>query len=177
MLMSSLTSGFGQQKVNFQTACHPEDVKHYDTKTLRERFVMEKVMVADEINLTYSHYDRFIFGGAMPVNKTLNSISPVNCGCVVKLQPVSKLDFHIECSVQLVTLVPVLVITVGPQGVTGAEELTLDTGISVIHIGIHTIIIHLMTVLVCGDYRISVGIQCADIQGIDGGHHTGVIHQ
>ena len=60
-----------QQHVNFQTACHPEDVKHYDTKTLRERFVMEKVMVADEINLTYSHYDRFIFGGAMPVSKTL----------------------------------------------------------------------------------------------------------
>ena len=71
MLMGNLTMGFGQQNVNFQTACHPEDVKHYDTKTLRERFVMEKVMVADEINLTYSHYDRFIFGGAMPVNKTL----------------------------------------------------------------------------------------------------------
>ena len=60
-----------QQKVSFQTACHPEDVKHYDTETLRERFVMEKVMVADEINLTYSHYDRFIFGGAMPVTKDL----------------------------------------------------------------------------------------------------------
>ena len=28
-------------------------------------------MVADEINLTYSHYDRFIFGGAMPVTKDL----------------------------------------------------------------------------------------------------------
>ncbi len=54
-----------------QIACHPDDVKHYDTKTLRERFVMEKVMVADEINLTYSMYDRFIFGGAMPVNKEL----------------------------------------------------------------------------------------------------------
>lgn len=60
-----------QQNVYFQTACHPEDVKHYDTKTLRERFVMEKVMAADEINLTYSQYDRFIFGGAMPVNKEL----------------------------------------------------------------------------------------------------------
>ncbi len=60
-----------QQHVNFQAACHPQDVKHYDTQTLRERFVMEKVMVADEINLTYSHYDRFIFGGAMPVTKTL----------------------------------------------------------------------------------------------------------
>ena len=31
-----------QQDVKFQTACHPEDVKHYDTKTLRERFVMER---------------------------------------------------------------------------------------------------------------------------------------
>lgn len=60
-----------QQKVNFQTACHPDDVKHYDTEKLRERFVMEKVMSPDSILLTYSHYDRFIFGGAMPVNKTL----------------------------------------------------------------------------------------------------------
>ena len=70
-LLAGALSINAQQNVNFQTACHPEDVKHYDTKTLRERFVMEKVMVADEINLTYSHYDRFIFGGAMPVNKTL----------------------------------------------------------------------------------------------------------
>ena len=61
----------GRQHVRFQTACHPEDVKHYDTKTLRERFVMEKVMEADSILLTYSHYDRFIFGGAMPVHQTL----------------------------------------------------------------------------------------------------------
>ena len=61
----------GAQHVKFQTACHPEDVKHYDTPLLRERFVMEKVMAADSILLTYSHYDRFIFGGAMPVAKTL----------------------------------------------------------------------------------------------------------
>ena len=60
-----------QVKVSFQKACHPEDVKHYDTQTLRNRFVMEKVMEADEINLTYSMYDRFIFGGAMPVTKDL----------------------------------------------------------------------------------------------------------
>ena len=36
-----------------QTACHPADVKHYDTQTLRDRFVMEKVMVNDKITLTY----------------------------------------------------------------------------------------------------------------------------
>jgi 4-deoxy-L-threo-5-hexosulose-uronate ketol-isomerase len=69
--LAASVAASAQMKVNHQTACHPEDVKHYDTKTLRDRFVMEKVMVADEINLTYSMYDRFIFGGAMPVNKEL----------------------------------------------------------------------------------------------------------
>ena len=71
MLMGNLTMAFGQQNMTFQTACHPADVKHYDTQTLRERFVMEKVMAPDEINLTYSYYDRFIYGGAMPVSKDL----------------------------------------------------------------------------------------------------------
>ncbi len=59
-----------------QRACHPADVKHYDTATLRERFVMEKVMAPDEINLTYSMYDRFVFGGAMPVENTLRLEAP-----------------------------------------------------------------------------------------------------
>ena len=54
-----------------QTACHPADVKHYDTQTLRDRFVMEKVMVNAQITLTYSMYDRFVFGGAVPVTKEL----------------------------------------------------------------------------------------------------------
>ena len=43
---------FGEQNMTFQTACHPDDVKHYDTQTLRDRFVMEKVMAHIEINLT-----------------------------------------------------------------------------------------------------------------------------
>ena len=72
-LISLLTVFTAMAQVNYrmQTACHPQDAKNYDTKTLRERFMMEKVMVADEINLTYSMYDRFIFGGAVPVSKTL----------------------------------------------------------------------------------------------------------
>lgn len=70
-LACSAWSAQAQQHVNHQTACHPADVKHYDTQTLRSRFVMERVMAADEINLTYSQYDRFIFGGAMPVTKDL----------------------------------------------------------------------------------------------------------
>ncbi|MGN0311068.1 MAG: 5-dehydro-4-deoxy-D-glucuronate isomerase [Bacteroides sp.] len=54
-----------------QTACHPLDVKHYDTERLRSAFMMEKVMAPDEINLTYTLYDRLIYGGVMPVNKEL----------------------------------------------------------------------------------------------------------
>ena len=60
-----------QMNYKVQTACHPDDVKHYDTERLRSSFLMEKVMSPDEINLTYTLYDRLIFGGAMPVNKVL----------------------------------------------------------------------------------------------------------
>jgi 4-deoxy-L-threo-5-hexosulose-uronate ketol-isomerase len=52
-------------------ASHPSDTKKYDTARLREHFLIEKVMEADQIHLVYSHYDRFISGGAMPVNGTL----------------------------------------------------------------------------------------------------------
>ena len=54
-----------------QTACHPDDVKNYDTQKLRDHFVMEKVMVPDEINVTYTMYDRLIYGGVMPVKAEL----------------------------------------------------------------------------------------------------------
>lgn len=68
-----VTALTAQAQMNYtvQTACHPQDVKHYDTETLRERFMMPNVMTADEINLTYTLYDRLIIGGAMPVNKQL----------------------------------------------------------------------------------------------------------
>ena len=73
------TAASAQVNYTMQTACHPEDVKTYDTQRIRDRFVMEKVMVADEINLTYSLYDRFIFGGAVPVQKelVLETIDPL----------------------------------------------------------------------------------------------------
>jgi len=52
-------------------ASHPSDVKHYDTTQLREHFLIEKVMEADKINLVYSHFDRYITGGAVPVKGSL----------------------------------------------------------------------------------------------------------
>jgi len=61
-------------KTNFEVryAAHPEDAKAYDTQRLRKDFLIEKVFAKDEVNLVYSHYDRFIMGGAMPVGETLD---------------------------------------------------------------------------------------------------------
>lgn len=54
-----------------QTATHPDDFKTFDTEKIRSRFVMEKVMAPDELNLTYTLYDRLVYGGAMPVAQEL----------------------------------------------------------------------------------------------------------
>ncbi|HEY9196164.1 MAG TPA: 5-dehydro-4-deoxy-D-glucuronate isomerase [Mucilaginibacter sp.] len=50
---------------------HPADFKGYDTATIRERFLIDKPVQADELNCTYTHYDRMIVGAAHPVNETL----------------------------------------------------------------------------------------------------------
>ena len=79
LLLSTIAMSAQTTKYTIQTACHPEDAKHYDTETLRARFLMPEVMVADEIRLTYSLYDRFIFGGAVPATKplVLETIDPL----------------------------------------------------------------------------------------------------
>lgn len=39
---------------------------------LRNEFLVEKVFVADEYTMVYSHIDRIIVGGIMPVTKTVS---------------------------------------------------------------------------------------------------------
>jgi 4-deoxy-L-threo-5-hexosulose-uronate ketol-isomerase len=59
--------------INFEEryAYHPEDFKSYDTEKIRKEFLVEKVMEDDAINLVYSHIERYIVGGAVPVTKEL----------------------------------------------------------------------------------------------------------
>ncbi|RVT71188.1 5-dehydro-4-deoxy-D-glucuronate isomerase [Flavobacterium sufflavum] len=52
-------------------AASPQDVKNYDTTRLREEFLIENLMESDSVNLVYSHYDRFVTGGAVPVKSSL----------------------------------------------------------------------------------------------------------
>ena len=47
------------------------DAKHYTTERLRSEYVIETVFEADEAVFTYSHFDRIIAGGVMPVTKAV----------------------------------------------------------------------------------------------------------
>ena len=66
--------------INYQIrySNHPEDAKQYDTERLRKEFLVEKLMVPGEINMVYSMNDRYIVGGAVPINELeLTSIDPL----------------------------------------------------------------------------------------------------
>ena len=52
-------------------AVSPKETKAMDTTELREHFLIEKLFAKDEINLVYTHYDRYIAGGVHPVSKAL----------------------------------------------------------------------------------------------------------
>ncbi len=46
----------------------PKEVASMNTESLRANFLIEKLFEANQVNLTYTHYDRVITGGVMPVN-------------------------------------------------------------------------------------------------------------
>lgn len=58
-------------KSEFRFAHHPDDVKKYTTEELRKHFLIPELFVKNEINLTYTMYDRHIAGGAFPVDKKI----------------------------------------------------------------------------------------------------------
>ncbi len=57
--------------MELRTACSPKDEKYYDTKRLREEFLIDDLFQPDDIKLVYSHIDRIITGSAVPVSKEL----------------------------------------------------------------------------------------------------------
>lgn len=58
-------------ELDIRYAAHPDDVKGYDTETLRRHFLVDTLFVKGEVKLTYSHVDRIMVGGIMPANNIL----------------------------------------------------------------------------------------------------------
>jgi 4-deoxy-L-threo-5-hexosulose-uronate ketol-isomerase len=57
-------------------AVSPNEVKQMDTSLLRTNFLIENLFESDAINLTLSHYDRYIAGGVMPVSAEVPLSNP-----------------------------------------------------------------------------------------------------
>ncbi len=50
---------------------NPQDAKHYTTERLREDFLIQNLFTKDNIRMVYSHIDRIITAGLMPVAQEL----------------------------------------------------------------------------------------------------------
>jgi len=66
------------ESIETRHAQSPAETARMDTEQLRKNFLIENVFEQDAIHLTLSFYDRYISGGAMPVNKTIELPNPGN---------------------------------------------------------------------------------------------------
>ncbi|MEJ2901327.1 5-dehydro-4-deoxy-D-glucuronate isomerase [Pedobacter panaciterrae] len=57
-------------------ALSPNETKQMVTADLRKNFLIPEIFEADHIHFTLSHYDRYIAGGIMPVNETIQLSNP-----------------------------------------------------------------------------------------------------
>ena len=59
-------------------ASSPKAVKQYDTQQLRDEFLIPDIMQSGKVKFVYTHYDRYMVGGAVPTsNLTLETIDPL----------------------------------------------------------------------------------------------------
>jgi 4-deoxy-L-threo-5-hexosulose-uronate ketol-isomerase len=60
-------------------AVHPDHLKMMDTKQVRDAFLVEGLFESDKIKMVYSHYDRLIVGGVLPIKNgiPLETIDPL----------------------------------------------------------------------------------------------------
>ena len=57
--------------MDIRYSASPRDVKRYTTQELRDEFLITDLYVPDAVRATYSHVDRMVIAGIMPVNETV----------------------------------------------------------------------------------------------------------
>lgn len=60
-------------------AYHPEDFKKYGTEKIRKEFLVENILEPGNVRMVYSLIERYIVGGAMPIDQAiqLETIEPL----------------------------------------------------------------------------------------------------
>ncbi len=56
-------------------AVHHDDFRHYDTEKIRRHFLIGKIMEPGNQSLIYSHYDRYIVGGIVPLAEPIKLVT------------------------------------------------------------------------------------------------------
>ena len=69
-------------KFDTRHATHPTIIETANTARLRQLFHVSGIFVADDVSLTFSHVERLIVGGVMPVSRAieLNEVPELNKG-------------------------------------------------------------------------------------------------
>ena len=58
--------------MDIRYAANPRDVKRYTTEELRNEFLIENLYQPDSVTAVYSHVDRMVTLGCMPVTETVS---------------------------------------------------------------------------------------------------------
>jgi len=89
----------------------PNDAKRYDTTQIRNAYLLDRLMVNDEVNLYYTFYDRMIVGGIVPATESY----------VLEPMAIEKADFFLQRR-------EMGIINVGNSGkvIADGEEYNLD---------------------------------------------------
>ena len=67
--------GNGGEALQIRFHNSPAEVSRMNAEELRSNFLVQNIMKHDEINFVYTHYDRVMIGGAVPVNKTITLVT------------------------------------------------------------------------------------------------------
>lgn len=68
--------GVKQNVIQTRYESSPREVATMNTETLRSNFLIENLLKIDQVEFVYSHYDRVIIGGAMPVEQQITLPNP-----------------------------------------------------------------------------------------------------
>jgi len=58
--------------MDIRYSCNQRDFQRYNTQEIRREFLIDKLFVPDEVTAVYSHVDRMVTLGIMPVRKTVS---------------------------------------------------------------------------------------------------------